>query len=211
MNIEGRMAAAAFALFAVWGGAAHGAQCTNLVHNGMHAGEGSSGAQNVAVGTWAFYQGDGTNSVSVGHAAGYRARESAGNVFIGEGAGREAVGLEGCIAVGPYEMAGATNLQDVISIGGRVVIGNGLMWITPDAVRHTAYAPIFWFNGNHVLTADRQLVLSCPSNVIIKAGHALHLQGVKSCDWTPRMAVEDGALQVYTNGVKAGSIPLSGN
>lgn len=187
------------------------AASTNLVQNGIHAGENSKGAQNVALGTWAFYGAQGTNTVSIGTAAGYRAQDANRSVFIGDGAGREANGLVRCIAIGPGEMSGVTNLQDVISICGRVVVGSGLMWITPDAARHTAYAPIFWFNGNHVLTADSQLVLSCPSNVIIKAGHALHLQGVKSCDWTPRMVVEDGALQVYTNGVKAGSIPLSGN
>ena len=44
--------------------------------------------------------------------------------------------------------------------------------------------------------------------MIIKAGHALHLQGVKSCDWTPRMVFEDGALAVYTNGVKVGHVHL---
>lgn len=187
------------------------AASTNLVQNGIHAGENSSGAQNVAMGTWAFYGAQGTNIVSIGTAAGYRAQNANRSVFIGDGAGRDSSNLVKCIAIGPGEMAGVTNLQDVISIGGRVVIGSGLMWITPDAARHTAYAPIFWFNGNHVLTADRQLVLSCPSNVIIKAGHGLYLQGVKSCDWTPHMVVENGALQVYTNGVKAGSIPLSGN
>ena len=187
------------------------AASTNLVQNGIHAGEHSSGAQNVALGTWAFYLGSGTNTVSIGTVSGYKTQNASRSVFIGDGAGRESTNLVRCIAIGPGEMAGTENLQDVISIGGRVVIGSGLMWITPDAARHTAYAPIFWFNGNHVLTADSQLVLSCPSNVIIKAGHALHLQGVKSCDWTPRMVFEDGALQVYTNGVKAGSIPLSGN
>jgi hypothetical protein len=187
------------------------AASTNLVQNGVHAGENSSGAQNVAIGTWAFYAGAGTNTVTIGTASGYKAQNVSRSVFIGDGAGRESTNLVRCIAIGPGEMAGTENLQDVISIGGRVVIGSGLMWITPDAARHTAYAPIFWFNGNHVLTADSQLVLSCPSNVIIKAGHALHLQGVKSCDWTPRMVFEDGALQVYTNGVKAGSTPLSGN
>lgn len=211
MDIDSKMATAALVLCVLWGSIALGAQYTNLVHNGVHAGEESRGAQNVALGAWAFYQGSGTNTVSVGHTAGYRAEGSVGNVFIGEGSGREAEGIENCIAIGPGEMSGVTNLHGVISIGGRVVIGSGLMWITPDAARHTAYAPIFWFNGNHVLTADSQLVLSCPSNVIIKAGHALHLQGVKSCDWTPRMVFEDGALQVYTNGVRAGSIPLSGN
>ena len=211
MNIDRRIGAAILAACALWGGIALSAQSTNLVQNGTHAGEGSQGSQNVALGTWAFYQGSGTNTVSIGAVSGYKTTHSLRSVFIGDGAGRESSDIKNCIAIGPGEMAGVTNLQDVISIGGRVVVGSGLMWITPDAARHTAYAPIFWFNGNHVLTADSQLVLSCPSNVIIKAGHALHLQGVKSCDWTPRMVFENGALQVYTNGVKAGSIPLSGN
>lgn len=184
---------------------------TNLVQNGAHAGEGSGGSQNVALGTWSFYDGEGTNVVTIGATSGYRTKGAIRSIFIGDGAGRESKDVHGCIAIGPGEMAGVTNVSGVVSIGGRVVSGGGLMYVTPDPLRHTVYAPIFWFNGNHVLTADSQLVLSCPSNVIIKAGHALHLQGVKSCDWTPRMVVEDGALQVYTNGVKAGFIPLSGN
>ena len=211
MNIDSRISTAILVLCILWWSVAFSSQYTNLVHNGVHAGEESQGAQNVALGTWAFYRGHGTNTVSVGTAAGYRAEKSDGNVFIGDGAGRESSNIENCIAIGVGEMAGEMNVTDAISIGGRIVMRDNVMYITPDVFRHTVYAPIFWFNGNHVLTADNQLVLSCPSNVIIKAGHALHLQGVKSCDWTPRMVVEDGALQVYTNGVKAGFIPLSGN
>lgn len=181
---------------------------TNLVQNGVHAGEGSQGSQNVALGTWAFYQGRGTNTVSIGAVSGYKANGALRSIFIGDGAGRESKDLHNCIAIGPDEMSGVTNLSGAVSIGGRVVMAEGLMYITPDPVRHTMYAPIFWFSGNHVITADRQLVLSCPSNVIIRAGHGLYLEGVKHCDWTPRMVFEDGALSVYTNGMKAGVVPL---
>lgn len=181
---------------------------TNLVQNGVHAGEGSQGSQNVALGTWAFYQGRGTNTVSIGAVSGYKANGALRSIFIGDGAGRESKDLHNCIAIGPEEMSGVTNLSGAVSIGGRVVMAEGLMYITPDPVRHTMYAPIFWFSGNHVITADRQLVLSCPSNVIIRAGHGLYLEGVKHCDWTPRMVFEDGALSVYTNGMKAGVVPL---
>jgi hypothetical protein len=211
MNIDSKISTAILVLCILWGSIALSSQYTNLVHNGVHAGEQSQGAQNVALGTWAFYQGGGTNTISIGTEAGYKAEMSDGNVFIGDGAGRESSDIKNCIAIGPGEMAGETNVTDAISIGGRIVMRDNVMYITPEAMRHTVYAPIFWFNGNHVLTADRQLVLSCPSNVIIKAGHGLYLQGVKHCDWTPRMVLEDGALQVYTNGVRAGSIPLSGN
>ena len=211
MNIDSKISTAILVLCILWGSIALSSQYTNLVHNGVHAGEDSIGMQNVGLGTWAFCRGVGTNTVSIGTEAGYEAKASEGNIFIGRGSGRESLNLENCIAIGPGEMAGETNVTGAISIAGRIVMRDNVMYITPKAARHTVYAPIFWFNGNHVLTADSQLVLSCPSNVIIKAGHALHLQGVKSCDWTPRMVFEDGALQVYTNGVKAGSIPLSGN
>lgn len=208
MNTDSKIATAILAACALWGGIALSAQSTNLVQNGTHAGEGSQGSQNIALGTWAFYQGSGTNTVSIGAVSGYKTTHSLRSVFIGDGAGRESSDIKNCIAIGPGEMAGETNVTDAISIGGRIVMRDNVMYITPEAMRHTVYAPIFWFNGNHVLTADRQLVLSCPSNVIIKAGHGLYLQGVKHCDWTPRMVLEDGALQVYTNGVKAGAIPL---
>lgn len=192
------------------------AASTNLVPNGVHAGEGSDGIGNIALGSWAFFQASGTNAIAVGPQAAYKARGASRSIFVGDGAGRGSTNLVRCIAIGPDEMAGAANMDDTISVGGRIVIGENMMWMTPEAIRHTLYAPLFWFNGNFVLTADHQLVISCPSNVIIKAGREVFvtnavLEGVKSCDWTPRMVVENGALQVYTNGVKAGSIPLSGN
>ena len=57
MDIDSKMATAALVLCVLWGSIALGAQYTNLVHNGVHAGEESRGAQNVALGAWAFYQG----------------------------------------------------------------------------------------------------------------------------------------------------------